>query len=147
MKWLTVRLGRDVGRISQDDGRSKVLGPVEIRAVYQILQGVLDSPAPWVSDGLTAGAAAGLAEALLARPLERAWESPQSPNGDDDESIALASDSEVSMPFKELIARRRSRRFLGPCTLSQLAQVLIGTYAVHEEAVAPDGYRLTHRPV
>lgn len=147
MNRLTIRLVGDIGRLSLDDGGSKVLAPGEVGAIYEVLQRVLYSSAPWASGELTAAAAAGLAEAVFARPLEPVYQVPEKSEDNPGDSIQLASDSDGSMSFEELIAKRRSKRFMGPCTLSQLARVLIGAYAVYEEAVAADGYRISRRPV
>src|ERR1700730_10027534 len=117
MNRLTIRLVGDTGRLSLDDGGSKVLAPGEVGAIYEVLQRVLYSPAPWASGELTAAAAAGLAEAVFASPLEPVYGGPEKPEDNKGDSIQLASDSDRSMSFQELSAKRRSKRFMGPCTL------------------------------
>jgi len=147
MKPLTIRLLGNTGRLSLDDGGSKDLAPGEMAAFYKLSQGVIYSSAPWVSGELTAPAAASLAEAVFARPLDTMYQVTEKPEANEGDSIRLASNIQGSMSFQELIAKRRSMRFMRPCTLSQLARVLIGAYAIYDEAVAADGYRISHRPV
>lgn len=147
MSPVTLRLAGDAGRISLDDGRSKLLDPAQVLAFHQLLQRILDSPTTWVSNELTAGGAAGLAEASLARPMETNWQLPGPVEAQEAESLQLASDVKSSKPFNQLVAERRSTRRMGPCTLPQLARVLTGAYAVLDEAAATDGYRISHRPV
>ncbi|HEV2174075.1 MAG TPA: hypothetical protein VGR71_10925, partial [Nitrospira sp.] len=63
------------------------------------------------------------------------------------DAVRLPQDEAPSHRLSTVFLNRRSARDLGPCSLAELAAVLIRSTRVLERAQGPDGYPVSRRPV